>query len=184
MIKSKKAGKTLDEIGKKWHDFNFKSERLIYSYLCCNRSRLINMELRNLNKDLKFEEYRQWKQYICNKYQNYSRDKLIEFSRYLKLMIRNIKPNHEYWIIMATALLSIVFTMVINVTIELNKQFNINSDWIKILITILSGILFILFSAYLIIKIVYPIFDDYFDENFLRDYKEIIDEIIKERYSK
>lgn len=74
MIINKKAGKTLDEIGKKRHDFNFKFEKAIYCYLCCNHSRIINWELRKLNSDLKFEEYRQWKNYICNKYQNYSKE--------------------------------------------------------------------------------------------------------------
>lgn len=88
MIKGKKAGKTLDEIGKKWHDFNFKYERAIYCYLCCNRNRLINMELRNLNNDLKFEKYQQWNDYICNKYRNYSKGDLIEFSKYLNLKMK------------------------------------------------------------------------------------------------
>lgn len=183
MIKCKKAGKTLDEIGKRRHDFNFKSERIIYSYLCCNRNRIINKELRNLSNDLKFEEYLQWKNYICNKYQNYSKEKLFEFSRYLNLRIRNIKPSHEYWNIMATALLSAVFALVLNAAIEIHLDFSNDTIWIILLVIIFLEILITISIAYIIIKIVYPIFDNHFDENFLRDYKEIIDDIIKERKS-
>lgn len=179
MIKGKKAGKTLDEIGKRRHDFNFKSEKIIYYYLCCKYIK--KKELENLNDDLKFEEYGKWKNYICNKYQNYSKDKLIEFSRYLKLMIRNIKPSHEYWTIMATAYISMVFTMVINIAMGKHMDLSNSSAWIILLITILLEALFIIFLIFLIVKIMHPIYDNHSEENFLRDYKEIIDDIIKER---
>lgn len=181
MIKSKRAGKTLDEIGKTWYDFNFKSERTIYSYLCCNRNRIINKELQNLSNDLKFEKYQQWKHYICNKYQNYSKVDLFEFSRYLNLMIRNIKPSHEYWNIMATAFLSMLFTTIINGVIGIHKEFSRSSVWITLLVTLVLGALFIIPLVHLIIKIVYPIYDNHFDEDFLIDYKEIIDDIIDGR---
>lgn len=52
-----------------------------------------------------------------------------------------------------------------------------------ILVTIVLEILIIIPLTCIIIKITYPIFDDHFDENFLRDYKEIIDDIIKGRKS-
>ena len=181
MIKGKKAGKTLDEIGKRWHDFDIKSEKIIYCYLCCNRYRLINKKLRNLNDDLKFEEYRQWKYYICNKYQNYSKEKLIEFSRYLNLKIRNIKPSHEYWIIMATAFLSMLLTKAVEIVTGIQKDFSNYSVWITLSVTLVVEALVIMLLIYLIVKIVYPIYDNHFDENFLIDYKEIIDDIIKER---
>lgn len=179
MIKGKKAGKTLDEIGKRRHDFNFKSEKIIYYYLCCIYIK--KKELENLKDDLKFEEYGKWKNYICNKYQNYSKDKLIEFSRYLKLMIRNIKPSHEYWTIMATAFLSMLFSMVINVAMGIHNDFSNYPVWITLLVSSVLGALFIILLVYLIIKIVYPIYDNHFDEDFLKDYKEIIDDIIYEK---
>lgn len=179
MIKSKKARKTLDEIGRRWHNFNFKSEKIIYYYLCCKHIK--KKELRNLNDDLKFDEYRQWKHYICNRYQNYSKDKLIEFSRYLNLMIRDKKPSHEYWTIMATAYISMVFTIVINIAMGKHMDLNNNSVWIILLITILLEALFIMFLFFLIVKIMYPIYDNHSEENFLRDYKEIIDDIIEKK---
>lgn len=182
MIKRKRTEKTLDEIGKRWHDFDFKSEKTIYLYLCCKHIK--RRELRNLNDDMKFKEYRQWKQYICNKYQNYSKDKLIEFSRYLKLMIRNIKTSHEYWSIMATTYLSMVFTMVINIAMGQHMDLSNNSAWIILLVTILLEALFIIFLIFLIVKMMRPIYDNHFEENFLRDYKEIIDDILEKKYSK
>lgn len=181
MIKGKKAGKTLDEIGKSWYDFNFKSERTIYSYLCCNRNRIINKELQNLSNDLKFEKYQQWKHYICNKYQNYSKDDLFEFSRYLNLMIRNINPIHEYSSITATVFLSVVFTAVFNFITGTYMDFSNNSVWITFLKTVLLVIPSVIFLTIFIIKMIYPIFDDHFDENFLRDYKEVIDELVTRR---
>lgn len=181
MIKGKKAEKTLDEIGKRWHDFDFKSEKIIYCYLCCNRNRIKNKELRNLDDGLKFEEYRQWKNYICNKYQNYSKEKLNEFSRYLNLKIRNIKPSHEYWSITAASFLSVVFTMVFNFITWIYMDFSNNSIWISLLETILLEIFFVISLTFIIIKMLYPIFVDHFDENFLKDYKEIIDDIINGR---
>lgn len=41
--------------------------------------------------------------------------------------------------------------------------------------------LFILLLSFSIIKMMYPIFDNNIDENFYADYKEIIDDVIKER---
>lgn len=183
MIKRKRTGKTLDEIGKRWHNFDFKFEKTIYCYLCCNRNRKINKEIKRLTDDLKFEEYRQWEHYICNKYQNYSKDKLIEFSRYLNLQIRYIKPSYEYWSIMATAFLPIVFTMIINFVMGIYTDFSNNSVWIMLLATMLIEFFITIFLVYFIIEIVNPIYDNHFDENFLRDYKEVIDEIIKGRKS-
>lgn len=177
MIKRKRTEKTLDEIGKRWHDFNFKSEKTIYLYLCCKHIK--RKELRNLNDDMKFKEYRQWKDYICDKYQNCSKDKLIEFSRYLNLKISDIKPSHEYWTIMSTAFLSMLFTTVINGVMGIHKEFSNYSVWITLLVTLVLGALFIIPLIYLIIKIVYPIYDNHFNEDFLKDYKEIIDDIIE-----
>lgn len=181
MIKRKRTGKTLDEIGKRWHNFDFKSEKIIYYYLCCKQIK--KKELQNLNDDLKFVEYRQWKHYICDRYQNCSKDKLIEFSRYLNLLISDIKPSHEYWSIMATAFLSMVFTNVINFFIEIYTDFSNNSVWIVLPITMLIEFFITIFLIYSIIEIMNPIYDNHFDENFLRDYKEIIDDIIKGRKS-
>lgn len=54
MIKHKKNGKTLEEIGKRWYDFDFEFERNIYRYLCYIRKK--NDKLQN-HKELKFESY-------------------------------------------------------------------------------------------------------------------------------
>lgn len=55
MIKGKKSGKTLDKIGERWYGFNLKSEKNVYCYLCCNRNRVKEKALRDLDEELKFE---------------------------------------------------------------------------------------------------------------------------------
>lgn len=128
--------------------------------------RVKRKELRILNDDMKFEEYRQWKQYICSKYQSCSKEKLIEFSRYLNLKIRDIKPSHVYWSIMAAAFVSVLFTMVMNFVMGMQLDISSNTFWSMLLITILLEFSFIAVLIYLIMKIVMPIYDNYFDENF------------------
>lgn len=96
-------------------------------------------------------------------------------------MKRNIKPSHEYWTIMATAYISMVFTMVINIAIGKHMDLSNNSVWIVLLVTILLEALVIISLFFLIVKIMHPIYDNHSEENFLRDYKEIIDDIIEKK---
>lgn len=63
-------------------------EQSIYYYVCCIKGK--GRALRKLDKELEFELYLEWKQYIFDKY------KSIEFSRYLNQKIRNIKSDYEY----------------------------------------------------------------------------------------
>lgn len=174
MIKGKKAGKSLEEIGKRWYDFDFVLERTIYCYLCCSREK--KRKIRKLDEKLKFESYQQWKKYIWDKYERYDKDRLYEFSKYLNQRIRNIRPNREYWSIVATVLLTLVITKIVDII--LNPQMNFND------IPLFVGVLFIsvlvtVLLWFILIQTFYPMFDNNIDENFLRDYKEVIDEIVK-----
>lgn len=179
MIKYKKNKKTLKGIGKKWYGFDFELERNIYCYLCCIRVK--NRELRKINKELKFESYKQWNTYVRNKYKNFDKDILIEFKRYLNQQIRNISPVHEYRNITATVVLTVFLTSLVDKLFSLKISYEELSG-ISAIVAILVLELFVAIPmAFAIVQITKPIFESSVDVNFLRDYKEIIDELITEK---
>lgn len=175
MMRGKKAGQTLNEIGKRWYDFDFELERVIYCYLCCRciKERGFARDLRKLNEKLKFESYQEWKQYICNKYQNYSKEKLTEFSRYLNQRIRNKKPFNEILIILCTVLVSLTLSQMFDMFLNTYERLSIKLVWF------ISCIIIVLPVFYGIVRFLCHIFDSDIEKNFFEDYKEIIDEIIK-----
>lgn len=178
MISKRKSGRTLDNIGKRWHNFDFQSEKNIYCYLCCDKMK--KRALKKLDEKLKFVSYSQWKQYICDKYENYNKDELIEFSRYLNQRIRRIKPIREFIRLCFSAIITLVITKMIEVfysidTAKLNSMLSIVI--IEIIVIVFVVIPFILF----LIEIFIPIREDNTEENFLKDYKEVIDKIISEK---
>lgn len=176
MIKRRRAKKSFDEMGKRWYDFDSQLEKAIYSHLCWTRvKRKIS---RKLTEDLKFHSYQQWKCYIYDKYQAYDKEKLDEFSRYLNQNIRNTKPSLKYWAIMATALITIAFTSLIDRIINIKLSADI-PIWGMIILVLVGEIFFILLLFSVIIQTMYPIFDNSADENLYEDYKEIIDEIMR-----
>lgn len=179
MIKTKKNRKTLKEIGKRWYNFDFGLERNIYCYLCCIQVK--SRKLRKLNKELKFESYKQWNTYVKNKYKNFDKDILIEFSRYLNLRMRNISPDHEYWSITATVVLTVFLTSLFDKVFY--QQINLEGlSGISAIVVISILELFVLITImFVIVQTMKPIFDSSVDDNFLKDYKEIIDQLITEK---
>lgn len=176
MKKSKRMKRSLDSIGKRWHEFDIKLERNIYSYVCCAKMNWITAW--RLDKNLKFETYQQWKNYIVNKYENVDRDMLIEFSRYLNQNARNLKPTHEYWSIAATVVLTLTSTKVVDAFLGAQMDSNGISSIVTVFVFEIIVATFLIFVVFQTMK---PIFDSNIEENFLRDYKEIIDEIIKRK---
>lgn len=175
MINKRKFGRTLDNIGIRWHDFDFQLEKNIYCYLCCNKMK--KRALKKLDEKLKFVLYSQWKQYICNKYANYNRDELIEFSRYLNQRIRNIKPLREFIRLCLSAIITLVISKIMEVfhsidTTGLNSMLSITIIEYMVIVLIVISVVFLLIETFI------PIREDNVNENFLKDYKEIIDEII------
>ena len=176
MIKGKKAGRTLDEIGKRWYDFDFKSERVIYCYLCCCKikEKHFARDIRKLDEKLRFETYQEWKQYVCNKYYNYRTEELSEFSRYLNQKIRNERPINEGVSILLAALTTLIFTEIFDSFLYTYEKINIKIVWL------IGCIVFLPPMAYGIAKILSLMFDNNIEKDFFEDYKEIIDEMIED----
>lgn len=173
MKKSKRMKRSLDSIGKRWHEFDINLERNIYSYVCCTKMNRIKAW--RLDKNLKFETYQQWKNYIVNKYENVDKDMLVEFSRYLNQNVRNLKPTYEYWGIAATVVLTLALTKVIDIFLATQMDFEGIYAFVAVFIFEIFVAIFLIFVIFQTMK---PLFDSNLDENFLRDYKEIIDDLI------
>lgn len=178
-IKNKKSKRSPKERGKRWYNFDFQFEKAIYDYLCCKRVK--KKMLRKLDEDLKFESYQQWKQYVVDRYQKLSVAKLTEFSRFLNQEIRDLKPSHEYWSIMGSALMAVIFSNVIDVALRTKVDFKGIPVWGIFIIITLVEIVTVLVVLFCIVQTMNPIFDNSASEGLLRDYKEIIDGIISEK---
>ncbi len=176
MINKRKPKRTLENIGIRWHNFDFQLEKDIYCYLCCNRMK--KRALKKLNDELKFVSYLQWKQYVYRKYENCNKDELIEFSRYLNQRIRNKKPYREFIVILLSAIVSFLVTKTVDAFYSLNSRLsNTVSETIVVVFAVIP-------LTFFLIQIFTPILEDNIEENFLKDYKEIIDEIMSEKVRK
>lgn len=174
MQKKKKNKRSLNVIGKRKYDFDITLEKQIYSCLCCSYG--AKKAFKKLDNEFKFNSYQQWKQYICNKYEHYSREDLIEFSRYLNQKIRDIKPIYEIWDLFFPVILTVIMTY------GIDKLFKFEFSGLPFLTFLIMKlfliIIFVIPLLLLIRQILLPMFDNSLEENFLHDCKEIIDEII------
>lgn len=177
MIGRKRKNRNLDNIGKDIYNFDFSLEKNVYKNLCC-------FNVKDLDEQLKFNSYKEWNQYITNKYSNleeYPTDKLKEFSRYLNQRLRINKPNHEYWNICITVIITWFFTKLLD-WIFASYIYDQNFSFATNVITaIFVTVILIVLIFFLLWKMYDPILDSNIEESFLIDYKEIIDEMIKKR---
>lgn len=182
----KKQKRNVTTIGKENYEFDYSKEKNIYCYLCgidCKKKKI--QKLRNNEK---MNTYAGWKQYVYKKYEGYPNEKLEEFSRYLNLRIRNLKPNQEYLNIVVPILATLVITEISDFLMDLaiiepNIQIDLSvCSLVKLflfffIITLVAIILFIVF----LVKVANPIWENHTEEKMLEDYKEIIDSMIKSK---
>lgn len=161
----------INEVGEKKFFFNEKKELEIYKCLCLKKvKRRCNIE---------YHTYSSWKQYICGKYSEYTKEQLIEFSRFLNQKIRNEEPGHEYWNIMIPVLMTVMVDGLFKIIFDMEKL--CQSSVLMIIIKAVVNIGTFVGSVWLINKITEPLFNTYDKENFFKDYKEIIDGIISNK---
>lgn len=166
MLKKNRRKRTLKVIGEECYKFDFELEEMIYRYMCCKQKRK-----NKLDEKLKFESYHQWKQYVRGKYEKYEDYHLTEFSRYLNQNIRDKNNFAEY----DKSVITVIITFAITEVMELL----INANWIlELLINIIMTIVLIFFIVFQTLNMR---INDELPKYLLIDYKEIIDEIIKER---
>ena len=81
----KRAG--INEFGKEYYEFDCFCEMNIYSYLC--RKRLSKRKINQIEKNLRFETYSEWKKYVKKKYEKLPDGELREFSHYLNQQLQD-----------------------------------------------------------------------------------------------
>lgn len=180
--KRKYKMKRLGEIGKRYYDFNVAYEKNIYDYLCCNNN---NKRVKNIKC---YETYADWKKYIWAKYNTYSTEKLMEFSRYLNLQIRNHEPVcNAYNLTIPVVLTTIITTLISLLHDEQLYQALENlscGGWEKLMIMLVIEMVCVAIFIKLVISVLLPLWDTNIEMYFFVDYKEIIDELVNDRFKK
>lgn len=168
--------RNLKDLGENYYDFFWNTEETIYLYVC--RKKIKKKNLKKLDTNLKFETHGQWEQYVRNKYDTYSKEKLMDFSRYLNQNLRDIKPDREYWKISIPIVLTLILENFFELIFEICKE-QIVSFGDGIARIFATGIV----CSYLFVacaNLVKNIWSTKEDEYFIIDYKEIINEMIQQ----
>ncbi len=170
--------RTLNNIGKKFYNFNFGYEKNIYRYVCYKQ---VKRKEQQKIEQFKFNSYKEWNNYVLKKYEDYELDELKEFSRYLNLIIRNNKPWQEYLRLITSICLTLFFTETFNEVISVWVEKN-NSNIIFSMIIWLISMFIVCFGVFIVMwQTIMPLLNDSIEENMLIDYKEIVDDMIKEK---
>lgn len=177
--KCKRKEKKLDKIGKIIYDFDFELEKDIYDYVCCEK-KCIKLEEKFL-----FDYYHEWERYVQDKYVEYSEEKLYDFSKYLKLRLKNVAPDHEqmniYIALLMTYLITEIFDVIKPAQLSISEE-SLVADvilfGIVFVIIIIPVVLIVLIFAKMFLRITKSYHKE---KNLLEDYIEIIENMIKER---
>lgn len=170
MIRNK--SRSLDIIGKRRYDFDFQLEKIIYCWVCCLYVK--KKKLKKLDNNLKFNSYKQWKEYIQNKYSSCNNETLFEFSKYLNQRIRIVKPSEEYWKLVTPVLMTLVITKWMEAFLSIETGLS----EVSFLVVLFAIVLIMISYFFLIWKLTTPILESSIEEYMLEDYKEIIDGMI------
>ena len=180
--RKKKNNKTLAQIGTEKYKFDFYSEQIIYKDLCCLR--LNWREKRKLSKLQKYYRYRDWKNYIEKKYKAAGKEALIEFSRYLNQQLRNREISRDYWKLAIPVVFTISVTEVLSKLLPiLYDMYGEYGNFVNVIVVSLAIVLFMIFIMFVIWNTMEPMWESNTEKNFLSDYKEIIDELIRDNQS-
>ena len=131
-----------------------------------------------MDVSLKFGTYTEWNKYVKNKYQDFPNEKLKDFSHFLNLKIRNAAPESDYLKILSSAVIAILVERIINITLETisSGDNSFESMIIKMIGLVIMGIIL----GIAVLGIIQPLSKTAEDRNFYTDYKEIIDDMIKD----
>jgi len=178
MIKLKKHRRTLNVIGKEKFDFDYSREKYIYSCLCRVLVKKWNVED---NPKYGFNSYKEWELYIREKYSQYDKEKLNEFSRYLNLRLRNIRPDRDIMKLFIPVMLTLFVDGAydaIEDVMALDVPDTQSIAWVMAMFIV--SLLVVAFIVFMLWQIISPIMNSDLEKNMFTDYKEIIDRMITE----
>ncbi len=149
--------------------FDVRKERIIYAYLC--KEKLNRKQKKLLTDETKFKSYQSWKAYIVGRYEMYTKESLIEFSRAVNLLLRESKKFDEYNKSIGIAYFSVVLSSLLTHFIaEVVKNIDL-----MFILTFLEAI----FVFVLVINVYKGLEGE--DTYFYEDIKSIIDQMIDEK---
>ena len=148
--------------------FDVKKEQVIYAYLC--KKRLNRKQKRLLQDEIRFKSYQAWETYIIAKYEELSKENLIEFSKVLNMLLRESRKFDEYSRNMWIAYISASFSALI--TAYLSE--------VVIKIALIFTIIFLPFILSFLIIYVYKYFGTE-EVYFIEDVKNIIDKMVENK---
>ena len=175
--KKEKYGRIFNEIGQEQFQFDYDLEKNIYSHLCCMCFEGEKTE--ELDSTLKIETYKEWKRHIEEKYRNYDSDQLTEFSKYLNQRLRGLKPDSDFLKTVFAVMLALVVEGGFDIILDNQIKYgDLNVASVLVIESILSSVVVIpiIFFGIIAVK---PIIQNDAEQNFLTDFKEIIDGMIK-----
>lgn len=177
----KKIYKSAKEI----YGFDFEYEKTVYKYLCMKHVSFLNKKklARNNNQ---YKTYREWKNYISQRYEKYSRECLINYSRFLNLCIQRETQNYEVcsqlMIVIFSVLLTNIMTQIMGLMLfiddasgRITKIFGMK-PWL--IISFVAVLFAIIVVTGLCVFTWHCIKRGKFDLEFLKSYKNVIDEVI------
>ena len=183
---SKKLKRNENNIGKDNFEFDYEKEKNKYCYLWGIKT--YKKGIRKLADNEKFEYYSEWSQYIIGKYNGYSLEMLNEFSRYLGQRVKNLKPYIEAWNIMIPIMITLLITVIFNLLVDITTTepetkiaLTVSSFFCLVIgFVIIFVIVFVIYFK-LLLDVTTPLWDNNTEENLLTDYKEVIDNLIKDK---
>ena len=183
---SKKQKRNIFTIGKENFEFDYSKEKKIYSFLW--GLKISKKEEKELLDNEKMNNHAEWSSYINNKYKDCSDEKLKEFSKFLSQRIKTLKPHIE----ISNITVPIMITLIIDSIFELLTDLAITDSTENIVLSASTfwGMFIVLFIALLVLLFVFvmlisnvisPFWDNNTEELLITDYKEVIDNMIKDK---
>ena len=183
---SKKQKRNIFTIGKENFEFDYSKEKKIYSFLW--GLKISKKEEKELLDNEKMNTHAEWSSYINNKYKDCSDEKLKEFSKFLSQRIKTLKPHIE----ISNITVPIMITLIIDSIVELLTDLAITDSTENIVLSASTfwGMFIVLFIALLVLLFVFvmlisnvisPFWDNNTEELLITDYKEVIDNLIKDK---
>lgn len=158
------------------YGFQIRKERTIYNVLW-KRKGLLNIFL---PKELRFEEYLDWKKYVRKKYSDYNSKKLINFYAYLQNGVRTYEAGDSVFLIFVTSWCSVFLTLIFKEKIV--PIVDPNTNWGALLIIILGIAIVIAVGVIIFLTIIqFGISKANYRNALYIEYQKIIAEMIKEK---
>lgn len=161
-----------ENIGREKFDFDFNLQYSIYKYLYCEK--LSDKTYYKMEKEYDFRTYKEWKEYVENKYNLLKKDELKEFIRFLKmqsLKSSNIDNGSQ-----------IFYSAVVASGVTLLTEYLIKDIGFKNTSLFALGYIIIMpIFVYVVYDILSNLFKNKLQIKFYEDYIEIIEKILKHK---